>query len=96
MRKRALHLELNSAAVWLGVCQAGQNKGSNHLPNILPKLFPRVTFGHDCLCQTLSAIAAVGFLDHFEDEFSHAPKSKLPMAERQVPALKKQITRSGC
>jgi hypothetical protein len=27
-----------------------------------------------------------GFLEHFEDEFSHAPESKLPMPERQVPA----------
>ena len=61
-------------------------EGSNHLSDVLPKLFPRVAFGHDCLGQTLSAIAAVGFLDHFEDEFPHAPKSKLPMPERQVPA----------
>jgi hypothetical protein len=51
----------------------------------LPKLFPRITFGHDCLGQALSAIAAVGFLDHFEDEFSHTHKSKLPMPEQQFP-----------
>src|SRR6516162_8212558 len=61
-------------------------EGSNHLPDILPQLFPRVTFGHDCLGQTLSAIPSVGFLNHFEDEFPHASNSKLPMPEQQVPA----------
>ena len=61
-------------------------EGSNHLPDVLPKLFPRITFSHDGLGQTLSPIAAVGFLGYFEDEFSHAPNSKLPMPERQVQA----------
>jgi hypothetical protein len=61
-------------------------EGFDYLLNVLPKLFPRVTFGHDCLGQTLSAIATLGFLEHFEDESSHAPKSKLPTPERQVPA----------
>jgi hypothetical protein len=61
-------------------------EGPNHLPDVLPKLFPGVTFGHDCLGETFSAIAAVGFLGHFENEFSHHPKSKLPMYERQIPA----------
>jgi hypothetical protein len=41
------------------------------------------------LGQTLSPIAAVGFLGYFEDEFSHAPNSKLPMPERQVQAWQK-------
>ncbi len=61
-------------------------EGSNHLPDVLPKFFPRITFSHDGLGQTLSPIAAVGFLGYFEDEFSHAPNSKLPMPERQVQA----------
>jgi hypothetical protein len=61
-------------------------EGSNHLPDVLPKLFPRITFSHDGLGQTLSPIAAVGFLGYFEDEFSHAPNSNLPMPERQVQA----------
>jgi hypothetical protein len=52
----------------------------------LPKLFPRITFDHDGLGQTLSPIAAVGFLGYFEDEFSHAPKSKLLMPAPQVQA----------
>jgi hypothetical protein len=61
-------------------------EGFDHLPDVLPKLFPGITFSHDGLGQTLSPIAAVGFLDYFEDEFSHAPKSKLPMPEQQVQA----------
>jgi hypothetical protein len=52
----------------------------------LPKLIPGITFSHDGLGQTLSPIAAVGFLGYFEDEFPHAPNSKLPMPERQVQA----------
>jgi hypothetical protein len=62
-------------------------EGLDYRPDVLPQLLPGITFGHDCLGQTLSAIAAVGFLDHFEDEFSHVHKSKLPMAERQVAAI---------
>ena len=61
-------------------------EGTNHLPDVLPKLFPRITFSHNGLSQTLSPIATVGFLGYFEDEFSHALKSKLPMPERQVQA----------
>jgi hypothetical protein len=59
---------------------------SDHPLDILPQLFPRITFSHDSLGQTLSAIAAVGFLYDLNDEFSHAHESKLPMPRRQVPA----------
>jgi hypothetical protein len=45
-------------------------EGFDHLPDVLPKLIPRITFSHDGLGQTLSPIAAVGFLGYFEDEFS--------------------------
>ena len=65
-------------------------EGFNHIPDVPPQLFPRVTFGHDCLGQTLSAIAAVGFLDHFEDEFSHTREFKRPVRKRQVPAWRPQ------
>src|SRR6516225_6966785 len=61
-------------------------EGLDHLPDVLPKLFPCITFSHHGLGQTLSPIAAVGFLGYFEDEFSHAPNSKPPMPERQVQA----------
>ena len=69
-----------------GKCQELLTDPFGWLPNVLPKLFPCITFSHDGLGQTLSAVAAVGFLGHFEDEFSHAPKSKLPMPEQQVQA----------
>src|SRR5260370_9040646 len=61
-------------------------EGFDHPLDILPQLFPRITFSHDSLGQTLSAIAAVGFLYDLKDEFSHAHESKLPMPRRQVPA----------
>ena len=67
-------------------------EGLDHLPDVLPKLFPRITFGHDGLGQTLSPITAVGFLGYFENEFPHALKSKLPMPERQVQAWQMSAT----
>ena len=68
-------------------------EGFNYLPDVLPKLFPRITFSDDGLGQTLSPIAAVGFLGYFENEFSHALKSKLPIPERQVQAWRMS---AGC
>jgi hypothetical protein len=67
-------------------------EGFDYIPDVLPKLFPRITFDHDGLGQTLSPIAAVGFLGYFEDEFSHAPKSKLLMPARQVQAWQMSAT----
>src|SRR6516165_1737979 len=67
-------------------------EGTNHLPDVLPKLFPRITISHDGLSQTLSPIAAVSFLGYFENEFSHALKFKLPMPERQVQAWQMSAT----
>jgi hypothetical protein len=63
MRKRALHLEPNAAAGGWKFFRPVKIEGSNHFPDVLPKLFPRVTFGHECLGETLSGIAAVGFRD---------------------------------
>ena len=59
----------------------------DYLFDVLAKLFPGITFGHDAFGQTLSAKATVGLLDHFEDEFSHVHNCKLSMSERQVPTL---------
>src|SRR6516164_3821420 len=67
-------------------------EGLDHLPDVLPKLFPCITFSQHGLGQTLSPIAAVGFLGYFEDEFSHAPNSKPPMPERQVQAWQMAAT----
>jgi len=63
-------------------------KGFDCLLNVLPELFPRVTFGNDRLGQTFRAVTAVGFLNHFEDQFSHVHKSKRPMPEQQVPGIR--------
>jgi hypothetical protein len=57
-------------------------EGLNHLLDVLPKLFPRITFGHDCLGQALSAIAAVVFLDHEQRKGTqaHLPQLRLVRA----------------
>jgi hypothetical protein len=45
--------------------------GRNRFSDVLPKLVPGIALGEDALGQALRAVAAVGFLGHFEKQFAH-------------------------